>query len=101
MTFVGVLDGRYACYTTRTGIDRHWLGCRHETPRQAIAHTVPVYVSPTRSESGASYPPGEGLQSPPVGAPFSEAPESCGNSTTDASSPVTSLPTVTGDQLGH
>jgi hypothetical protein len=41
--------GRYRCYTTESGKDRHYLGCAHRTPREAITHDVPIYVSPLRS----------------------------------------------------
>lgn len=47
--FVAHEDGAFRCYTTRTGIDRTYLGCRHETPRQAVRHTAPTFVPASRS----------------------------------------------------
>lgn len=46
-------DLTHRCYTSTNGIDRHYLGCAHKTPRQAIKHTSQTYASPkreTRSE---------------------------------------------------
>lgn len=52
---VAYIDGKYACYSATDGIRKHFLGCRHERPRQAIAHTSGSYVSPLR-ESGHGSP---------------------------------------------
>ena len=47
-------DGRtYRCYVTSTGREKHWLGCQHAKPREAIAHTVPVFVPASRSTHDA------------------------------------------------
>lgn len=49
-------DGTYRCYTTTNGIRRHYSGCSHETPREAIRHTANhPYISPLRVE-GMSTP---------------------------------------------
>ena len=47
------IDGKWACYSLVDGRRRHLLGCRHERPRQAIAHTSGSYVSPLRREAHA------------------------------------------------
>ena len=61
MKHIGVVNGRHCCYTTRYGIDRHYLGCAHETPRQALSHTVPVYVPASRSAlEGQGFPASDG-----------------------------------------
>lgn len=48
-------DERYPCYIAPDGRTRKYLGCCHKTAREAIAHTAPVYVSPTRA-SGTDAP---------------------------------------------
>ena len=49
LMFVAHDGTSYRCYVTPDGIRKRFIGCRHDKPRQAIAHTVPVYVSPSRS----------------------------------------------------
>ena len=46
----------YRCYSTADGRRKHFLGCSHEHPRQAIAHTSGTYVPPLRVSAGASTP---------------------------------------------
>ena len=48
-------EGRYPCYIAPDGRTRRYLGCSHKTAKEAIAHTVPQYVSPLRA-SGPSAP---------------------------------------------
>lgn len=48
------INGSWSCYALE-GRTRHYLGCSHERPRQAIAHTSPTpYVSPLRASIEAS-----------------------------------------------
>jgi hypothetical protein len=69
MTYIGVIDGRHCCYVTAPDLrSRRYLGCSHETPRQAIAHKVPFYVSPLRVSGDdplVSAPSGTGVGSSP------------------------------------
>lgn len=37
-TFVAHVNGFHACYRTQTGVDRAFIGCAHDTPREAIDH---------------------------------------------------------------
>lgn len=61
---IAVIDGKHCCYTTTNGIKRHYLGCQHDGPRQAIRHVHPVYVSPLRASDEATTP----ASIPPSGA---------------------------------
>lgn len=103
MTFV-TFDHGYRCYESPDGIRRRFIGCLHGTPRAAIAHTVPVYVSPTRSESGAPYPSGNGRVANRATslseAPFSEAPGILGGNVAPHPRSL-DLPPVTGDHRLH
>jgi hypothetical protein len=65
VTHVAYSDGAHVCYTlARDGRTRHYLGCSHRTPREAIRHEAPCdYVSPTspaerESKPAASIPAG-------------------------------------------
>ncbi len=61
MKHIAYERGAHRCYTTRYGIDRSYLGCAHETPRQALSHTVPVYVPASRSAlEGQGFPAPDG-----------------------------------------
>ena len=51
------INGEYRCYSTANGISRHYLGCRHMKPREAISHQP--YLSHFRvSGEGSSRGPG-------------------------------------------
>lgn len=71
MTATAYINGQYVCYSLVDGRRRHYLGCRHDRPRQAIAHTSGTYTSPLRASDGASTPvpsaplPGLGLSDAP------------------------------------
>lgn len=57
MTNKGIAyDNGHRCYIPE-GRHKRFLGCTHTTPRQAIAHTVPVYVDPRRSPGGSHVAP--------------------------------------------
>lgn len=69
-TFVATTAGqRYVCYVTTNGINRHYLGCHHDTPRLAIDH-VPASrsaVEPLAHPSGGQPRQSEALDHPTVG----------------------------------
>lgn len=49
MNFIAHDDGKWRCYVLAPDRKhRVYLGCAHDENRQAVAHTVPVYVSPLR-----------------------------------------------------
>jgi hypothetical protein len=53
------INGEYRCYSTANGISRHYLGCRHMKPRDAIRHVANTdpYVSPRRSGEASTPTP--------------------------------------------
>lgn len=51
------INGQWACYSTTDGIRKHYLGCRHETPKAQIAHATGAYVSPRRSGEASTHGP--------------------------------------------
>lgn len=48
MKYVEVIDGHFCCVLSENGIQTTRLGCSHEKPRQASAHTVPIFVPALR-----------------------------------------------------
>lgn len=86
-------DGRsYRCYLSDNGLERRYLGCSHDKPRQAHKHTSGTYADPLRSVSAPSYPHDGRYVA--VGGTLTEA--------ADFDPPLTSPrsrrpPTVTGD----
>lgn len=48
------INGKWQCYSMPDGRHKHLLGCSHDRPRQAIAHTSGSYVSPLRETLRAS-----------------------------------------------
>ncbi len=58
-------EGGYRCYLTTNGRDRRYLGCIHETPRQALDHTSGTYAPALRSAPERQGPSGVSDGLPP------------------------------------
>ena len=87
-------DGRsYRCYLSDNGIERRYLGCYHDKPRQAHKHSSGTFADPLRSVSAPSYP-GERAGIAPVAG---RSPRLRTNPPSQASPRSRRPPSVTGD----